>query len=73
VANPKALMTSTILKETFQNIDELGITQCGVDENGNTYRPAAVINGHIFWMGKDFLRYVNDKETHKGLCLLEIH
>ncbi len=63
-ATPKALMASTILMETFQNMDEAGITQHGVDENGNTYRPAAVIDGHISWMGKDFFRYVNDEETN---------
>ncbi len=63
-ANPKASMTSTILKETFQNMDKLGITQQGIDENGNTYCPAAVIDGYISWMGEDILRYVNDKETH---------
>ena len=33
-ANPKASMTSTILKETFKKMDELGITQHGVDEFG---------------------------------------
>ena len=43
VANPKASMTSTILKETFKTMDELGITQRGVDEDGKTYRPAAVV------------------------------
>ncbi len=63
-ATPKASMTSTILMETFQKMDEAGITQRGVDENGNTYCPATVIDGHISWMGKDFLRYVNDEETN---------
>ncbi len=62
-ATPKALMTSTILMETFQKMDEAGITQRGVDENGNMYRPAAVIYGHISRMGEDFLRYV-DEETN---------
>ena len=33
-ASPKASMTSTILKETFKKMDELGITQHGVDEFG---------------------------------------
>jgi hypothetical protein len=46
-ATPKASMTSTILMETFQKMDKSWITQHGVDENGNMYRPAAVIDGHI--------------------------
>ncbi len=41
-------------------MDELGITQRGVDKNGITYRPAAVVNGHISQMGEEFLWYVND-------------
>ena len=41
-ANPKALMTSTILKETFKKLDELGITQRGVDEDGKTYTDLGV-------------------------------
>ncbi len=45
-------------------MDEAGITQRGVDENGNTYHAAAVIDSHISRMGKDFLRYVNDEETN---------
>ena len=63
-ATPKASMTSTILMETFQKMDKSWITQHGVDENGNMYRPAAVIDGHLSQMGKDFLRYVNDEETN---------
>ncbi len=41
-ANPKASMTSTILKETFKKMDELGITQRGVDEDGKTYTDLGV-------------------------------
>ena len=47
----------------FQKMDELGITQRGVDENGITYRPAAVVDGHISRMGEEFLRYVNDTDS----------
>jgi hypothetical protein len=63
-ASPKASMTSTILKETFKKMDELGITQHGVDEYGKTYRPAAVVDRHISRMGEDFLHYVNEAATH---------
>ena len=62
-ANTKASMTSGILKEAFKKMDELGITQRGVDQNGITYRPAAVVDGHISRMGEDFLRYVNDADS----------
>ena len=55
-------MTSTILKETFQKMDELCITQRGVDKKGITYRPAAVVDEHISCMGEDFLRYVKEVE-----------
>jgi hypothetical protein len=58
-ANPKASMTSTILTQTFKKMDEAGITQRGVDKNGNQYVPAAVFDGHISRMGEDFLRYIN--------------
>ncbi len=34
-ANTKVSMTAGILKKTFQKMDELGITQRGVDENGS--------------------------------------
>jgi hypothetical protein len=67
-ANLKASMTSTIMKETFHKM-ELCITQHGVDEKGITYRPAAVINGHISRIREDFLRYVNESETHWGVNL----
>ncbi len=67
--NPKASMTSTILRKTFQKMDETGITQRGVDENGNQYVPAAVIDGHISRMGEDFLRYINDSQTRWGVNL----
>jgi hypothetical protein len=63
-ANMKAPMTSGILKEAFKKMDELGITQQGVDENGTTYLPVAVVDGHISRMGEDFLRYVNDTDSH---------
>ncbi len=45
-------------------MDELGITQRGVDEYGNTYCPAAAVDGHISRMGEDFLHYVNEAGTH---------
>ena len=44
-------------------MDELGITQRGVDEDGKRYYPAALFDGHISWMGEDFLCYVNDDDT----------
>ena len=62
-ANSKASMTSTILKDKFQKMDELCITRRGVDEKGITYCPAAVIDGHISRMGEDFLRYVNEAKS----------
>ncbi len=43
-ANQKVSTTSSILKKASQKVDESEITLCGVDENGNTYRPAAVID-----------------------------
>jgi hypothetical protein len=43
-------------------MDEVGVTQHGIDKKGNAYLPPNVINSHISWMGQDFLRYVNDKE-----------
>jgi hypothetical protein len=68
-ANTKASMTSGILKEAFKKMDELGITQRGVDQNGITYRPAAVVDGHISRMGEDFLRYVNDADSRWEVML----
>jgi hypothetical protein len=62
-ANTKASMTSGILKEAFKKMDGLGITQRGVDNNGITYHPAAVVDGHISRKGEDFFRYVNDADS----------
>ncbi len=68
-ANPKASMTSTILMETFQKMDEAGITQRGVNKNENQYVLASVVNGHISSMGEDFLMYMNKKQTHWEMSL----
>ena len=69
-ATPKASMTSTILMQTFQKMDEAGITQRGVDENGNQDVPAAVVDCHISRMVEDFLRYINQEgsrwEANRG-------
>ncbi len=63
-ANPKASMTSAILMQTFKKMDKAGITQCSIGKKGNQYIPAAVIDGHISRMGKDFLRCINKENTH---------
>jgi hypothetical protein len=68
-ANPKASMTSTILTQTFKKMDEAGITQRGVDKNGNQYVPAAVFDGHISRMGEDFLRYINKEGSCRNLTM----
>lgn len=62
-ATPNGSMTSTILRDMFKEMDIHGITQRGVDENGNKYFPAVVIDGHISRMGEDFLQYVNDDDN----------
>ncbi len=54
-------MTSTILRNMCKAMDDLGITKCGVDENGNVYVPASLVDGHISFMEEDFLSYVNDE------------
>ena len=68
-ATPKASMTSSILKDTFQMMDDLGISQRGVNEDGTEYLPFVIIDGHPSRMGEDFLRYVND-EAHLWKILL---
>jgi hypothetical protein len=60
---PKASMMSAILMQTFQKMDKAGITQCNIDEKGNQYIPAAVVNCHISRMGKNFLRYIIKENT----------
>jgi hypothetical protein len=62
-AIPKASMMCATLMQTFQKMDKGGITQRGVDEKGNQYVPAAVVDGHKSHMGKDFLRYINKENT----------
>ena len=61
--NTKASMTSVILKEAFQKMNELGIMQRGLDNNGITYHPAAVTDRNISRMGEDFLRQVNNTDS----------
>jgi len=61
-ATPKASMTSGILMQTFQKMDELNITQRGIGEDGKSYYPLVVIDGHMSRIREDFLCYVNDNE-----------
>ena len=61
-ATKNASMTSTILRDTFREMDGKGITQRGVDEKGKQFYPCVVIDGHISRMGEDYLRYVNDPD-----------
>ncbi|KAL7545121.1 hypothetical protein ACHAWF_013505 [Thalassiosira exigua] len=68
-ATPKASMTSAILKDTFKMMDDLGISQRGVNEDGTEFVPFVVIDGHPSRMGEDFLRYVNE-ETHRWKIVL---
>ena len=45
-ASPNASMTSDILTSAFKQMDEKNITQRGVDDDGNEYYPAALVEGH---------------------------
>ena len=62
-ATPNASMTSEVLKNIFQKMDDLGIDERGFDEDDNPFCPAYLIEGHISRMGEDFLQYVNDAAT----------
>ncbi len=52
-----------LVNELNQRAPLLKITQRKVDENGITYRPAAVVDGHISRMGEEFLWYVNNTDN----------
>ena len=56
-------MTSGILMETFKRMAELGISECGVNENGKKFWSMFVIDGHASCMGDEFLIYVNKEST----------
>eukprot|EP00985_Skeletonema_marinoi_P035040 scaffold45443_cov277-Skeletonema_marinoi.AAC.1 len=58
-AGTSASMTSTILRNMFAKMDELGITKRGVDENGNIFYPLVILDGHFSRFGVIFLEYVN--------------
>ena len=62
-ATPNASITSSILMETFRQMDEKGITQRGVNNDGTPYFPLALLDGHASRMGEEFLRYVNNDDN----------
>ena len=56
-------MTTVILRNTFVKIDELGITQRGINDDGTMYVPIVLLNGHPSRTGESYLPYINDEKT----------
>ena len=70
-ASSNASMTSPILRDTLQKMDEYGVTQQGTNADGSPFIPAILFDGHISCVGLDFLGYVNEDDT-KWTCVLGV-
>ena len=68
-ATKNASMDESVLMQAFKMMDDLGITERGIDEDGNPYFPYIILDGHISRIGELFLRYVNDPSTRWGTGL----
>ena len=58
-ASPSASMDEVILAGIFAKIDALGITERGIDEEGNEYYPLVLLDGHVSRLGPTFLTYIH--------------
>lgn len=56
-------VTGPILKKILTKLDEAGLTERGVDEDGNPYYPALILDGHASRMTVPFLKHVTADET----------
>ena len=52
-------MDGNILKQAIQMMDDAGITQRGLDADGNKYYPSVVIDGHISRITETFLTAID--------------
>ena len=68
-ATKNASMDESVLMQAFKMMDDLGITERGIDEDGNPYFPYIILDGHTSRIGELFLRYVNDPSTRWGTGL----
>ena len=59
-ASPKACMTGEILTLVFRQMDKLGITKRGFNENGSPVTPLVILDGHPSRMDSEFLTYINE-------------
>jgi hypothetical protein len=62
-------MTDKVLAKVYKQMDNLGITKRGVDENGQPYYPCVIIDGHTLRVDKDFLTYTNEPLTKWVIAL----
>ena len=69
-ATTNASMTSTVLMQIFEKMDEKGISKREYDSNGKLVKyPVVILDGHVSRMGEDFLVYINEDGTFWG-CVL---
>jgi len=59
-ASPKACMTGEILTLVFRQMDKLGITKRGFNENGSLVTPLVILDGHPSRMDSEFLTHINE-------------
>ena len=57
-------MDKYVIMQVFKTMDNLGITERGVDKDGDPYFPYVILDEHISRIGGILLRYVNDPNTH---------
>ncbi len=63
-ASPKSSMNGPILRSVFAKLDELGVTERGIDEQtGIEYWPASMVDGHFTRHSEECLEYLTDPNT----------
>ena len=69
-ATKNASMDAPVLMQAFKMMEDLGITERGVNEDGNPYFLYTILDRHISIIGRLFLRYINDPTTCWGTGLI---
>ena len=66
---PNTSMNGSVLLQAFKEMDRLGVTERGTDEDRKEYYPVALVDGQVSRIEQDFLVYVNNPATHWGTGL----
>lgn len=56
-------MNQSVLMQAFKMMDDLGIMERGIDEDGSEYFFYIVIDGDISRIDEQYFRYINNPRT----------